>query len=353
MSVFDHPEFDAHEWVNFVRDVDAKLTAIIAVHSTALGPTCGGTRMYNYATHAAALTDVLRLSRAMSYKSSMAGLPLGGGKAVIIGDPARDKSEKLFAAYGRAVDRLGGVYITAMDMNTTPADMQIIARHTKHVAGYNQQGKSGGDSGPMTALGVFVGIKAAVKHKLKTDDLKGMRVAVQGLGTVGYRVTRHLHEAGARLIVSDLDPKKTAQAESEFGAKTVASDQILLADADVVSPCALGAVLNEQTIAGLKAKVVAGGANNQLANDNCGKLLAERGILFGPDYVVNAGGIICVAGQIFGWSDSEIERRTRAIAETIAEVFRRADAANEPTNVVADRMARERIAAAAAKKRAA
>ena len=353
MSVFDHPEFDAHEWVNFVRDPKAGLTSIIAVHSTALGPTCGGTRMWNYATHAAALTDVLRLSRAMSYKSSMASLPLGGGKAVIIGDPAKDKSEALFTAYGRAVERLGGVYITAMDVGTMPADMQIIARQTKQVAGFNQQGKTGGDSAPWTALGVFTGIRAAVKHKLGTEDFKGMRVAVQGLGAVGYRTCRYLHDAGAKLIVADLDAKKTAQAEAEFGAKTMAPDAVLLVEAEVVSPCALGAVLNEQTIAALKAKVVAGGANNQLANDNCGKLLMERGILYGPDYVVNAGGIICVAGQIFNWSDAEIEKRVRAVAETCAEVFRRADSAKEPTNMTADRLARERIAAAAAKKRAA
>ncbi|NWH07355.1 MAG: Glu/Leu/Phe/Val dehydrogenase [Alphaproteobacteria bacterium] len=345
MSVFEMPDFDAHEEILFVRDEKAGLKAIIAVHNSNLGPACGGTRMVPYSNSSVALTDALRLSRGMTYKSAMARLPLGGGKAVIIADPATAKTEALLSAYGRAVEGLGGRYITAMDVGMTPADMPVIARTTKYVAGYTQAGKTGGDSGPLTALGVFEGLKAAVRHRLHTDDLKGVRVAVQGLGAVGYDLCRHLAKAGARLVVSDVASARVKLAEEEFDARAVAPTEILGAECDVVSPCALGATLNDASIATLRAKVIAGGANNQLAEDRHGVMLKEKGVLYAPDYVINGGGIIRVAGQIFAWSDSEIEARVLAIGQTLMEIFVRADREGLPPNVIADAIARERVAA--------
>ena len=345
MNVFDSPDFDHHEHVAFFNDRTTGLRAIISIHSTALGPACGGTRMYPYATPDAALTDVLRLSRGMSYKSAIADLPLGGGKAVIIGDPATDKSDARLAAYADAVNSLGGRYITAMDVGMGPKDMPVLARATKYVAGYDQPGKTGGDSAPLTALGVFLGLKAAVKHRLGTDTTKGLTVAIQGLGKVGMSLAKQLHAEGARLIVTDVNADAVRRAVDAFGAREAAPGGIVTAECDVFSPNALGAILNDDTIAGLHAKVIAGAANNQLARDAHGRMLMERGVLYAPDYVINGGGIICVAGQIYGWDNAEIERRSRAIADTLAAIFRRADAERQPTNVIADRMAEERMAA--------
>ena len=344
MNVFDSPDFDHHEQVTFVDDKATGLKAIISVHSTAMGPACGGTRMYPYATADAALTDVLRLSRGMSYKNAIADLPLGGGKAVILGDPAKDKSEARLTAYAHAVEALGGRYITAMDVGVGPKDMPVIARGTKYVAGFDQPGKKGGDSGPLTALGVFVGLKAAVKHRLGTDTTKGLTVAMQGLGKVGMDVARRLHAEGAKLIVADVSEDAVRRAVEAFGARQASPDGIATADCDVFSPNALGAILNDDTVMAVKAKVVAGGANNQLARDPHGKILMERGILYAPDYVINGGGIIRVAGQIYDWDDAETERRVLAIADTLSAIFRRADSEHLPTNVIADRMAVERIA---------
>ncbi len=344
MNVFDSPDFDHHEAVAFFDDKPTGLKAIIAIHSTALGPACGGTRFYPYATPDAALSDVLRLARGMSYKNAIADLPLGGGKAVIIGDPAKDKSEALFLAYAGAIETLGGRYVTAMDVGMTPKDMPLVARGTKLIAGYDQPGKSGGDSGPMTALGVFMGLKQAVKHRFGADTTKGLTVAIQGLGKVGMGVAKRLHAEGATLIVADVNADAVRRAVDAFGAHEASPDDIVTAECDVLSPNALGAILNEATIAKLHAKVVAGGANNQLARDEHGPMLKDRGILYAPDYVINGGGIICVAGQICGWDDGEIERRTLAIAPTLAAIFARADVEKLPTNVIADRMAQERIA---------
>jgi leucine dehydrogenase len=348
MGVFESPDFSSHETVAFFDDKPTGLKAIIAIHSTALGPACGGTRMYPYASSDAALTDALRLSRGMSYKSAIAHLPLGGGKAVIIGDPARDKSEARFAAYARAINALGGRYVTAMDVGMLPADMPLIARHTRHIAGYDQPGKSGGNSGPMTALGVFVGLKAAVKHRLSADSTRGMVVAIQGLGKVGMDLARRLHAEGARLIVSDVNSEAVERAVDTLNAKVVAPDEIVTSQCDVLSPNALGAILDERTIPKLHAKVVAGAANNQLARDAHGALLKDRGVLYAPDYAINGGGIICVAGQIYDWSNAEIEQRARGIADTLREVFRRADAEGKSTNAIADRMAEEIMAKGAA-----
>ncbi|HSC17905.1 MAG TPA: Glu/Leu/Phe/Val dehydrogenase dimerization domain-containing protein [Rhizomicrobium sp.] len=345
MSVFEAAEFRGHEVVSFFHDKNSGLHSIIAIHSTALGPACGGTRMYPYASGDEALNDVLRLSRGMSYKSAIANIPLGGGKAVIIGGPAKDKSEALLLAYADAVNALGGRYITAMDVGITPRDLPVIARRTAHVAGYDQPGKTGGDSGPLTALGVFVGLKTAVKHRLGADSTKGLTVAIQGLGKVGMGLAKQLHGEGARLIVSDVNAEAARQAAESLGAQVVSPNEIMGADCDVLSPNALGAIVNDRSIAALRAKVVAGGANNQLEHDEHGEALRQRGVLYAPDYVINGGGIIRVAGQIFGWTDAEIERRVLGIADTLAQIFRRGDSESAPTNVVADRIAEEKLAA--------
>ena len=346
MGVFEGQDFDHHETVAFFDDEESGLKAIIAIHSTALGPACGGTRMYPYANGDAALTDVLRLSRGMSYKSAMADVPLGGGKAVIIGDPKTDKTEAKFLAYAEAINTLGGRYITAMDVGIVHKDMPLIARGTKYAAGYDQPGKSGGDSAPMTALGVFTGLKAAVKHRLGVDTTKGLTVAIQGLGKVGMSLAGSLHAEGAKLLVADVDADAVKTAVDRFGATAMSPDAIVTADCDVLSPNALGAILNEVTVPKLKARVVAGAANNQLARDTDGEALKAMGALYAPDYVINAGGIICVAGQIFDWDDAEIEERTLAIGATLSEIFCRAEHAGRTTNLVADSMARERIAKA-------
>ena len=352
MGVFEAQDFDHHETVAFFNDKASGLKAIIAIHSTALGPACGGTRMYPYASSDDAVTDVLRLSRGMSYKSAMAELPLGGGKAVIMGSPRTDITERLLLAYADAVNALGGRYITAMDVGIGPKELPVIARGTKYAAGFDQPGKTGGDSGPMTTLGTYVGLKAAVKHRLKTDTTKDMTVAIQGLGKVGMGLADSLHKEGARLIVADMDEKAVRTAVDRFGAKAVSTDEIVTVSCDVLSPNALGAILNEKTVPELKAKVVAGAANNQLARDIHGQMLKERGILYAPDYVINAGGIIRVAGQIFGWDDTESERRTCNIANTLTAIFRRAEAESRPTNVIADHMAEERIRGGASAKAA-
>jgi len=346
MNVFDSPDFDHHEQIAFFDDRATGLRAIIAVHSTTMGPACGGTRMFPYASADDALTDVLRLSRGMSYKNAMANLPLGGGKAVILGNPATDKSEARFAAYADAVNALGGRYITAMDVGMGPKDMPIIARHTKFIAGFDQPGKKAGDSGPTTALGVFVGLKSAVKHKFGVDTTRGLTIAIQGLGKVGMGLAKQLHEEGAKLIVADVSEDAVRRAVDAFGARRASTDSIVTVECDVFSPNALGAVLNDQTVHALHAKVVAGGANNQLARDPHGKVLMDRGILYAPDYVINGGGIIRVAGQIYDWEEVEVERRTLGIADTLTAIFKRADADHLPTNVIADHIAEERIAAA-------
>ena len=346
MGVFEAQDFDHHETVAHFEDKESGLKAIIAIHSTALGPACGGTRMYPYADSDAALTDVLRLSRGMSYKSAMADLPLGGGKAVIIGNPKTDITEARLLAYGRAVDALGGRYITAMDVGIGPKEMPVIARGTKFAAGFDQPGKSGGNSGPTTTLGTYVGLKAAIRHRLGTDTAKGLTVAIQGLGKVGMGLAEALHKDGARLLVSDINAATVKSAVERFGATAMAPEAIVTAQCDVLSPNALGAILNDETIPKLKARVVAGAANNQLARDVHGDMLRDAGVLYAPDYVINAGGIIRVAGQIFDWDDAQIERRTLAIADTLTAIFKRAETEGRTTNLIADRMAEERISKA-------
>ncbi|WP_448565321.1 Leu/Phe/Val dehydrogenase [Thalassotalea ganghwensis] len=345
MSFFDLVDFDDHEQVVYCSDKETGLKAIIAVHSTALGPAAGGCRFWNYSDDQAALKDVLRLSRGMTYKNAMAGLKLGGGKAVIIGDPKALKSDALFKAFGKAVDNLGGRYYTAEDVNITTGDMATVNTVTEFVAGLD--GKSGNPA-PFTALGTFLGIKAAVKFKLGKEDLTGIKVAVQGLGSVGYDLCRKLHAAGAELIVTDINQIALDNAASEFGAKIVGLDDIYKQDVDVFSPCALGASINDDTIPQLKASIIAGCANNQLAEARHDNVLKEANILYVPDYVINAGGIINVSLEIYPepYCSEEATRLVERIYDTLMKVFEKAKAEDKPTGIVADEMARAIIAKA-------
>jgi leucine dehydrogenase len=349
MTVFSNPAFDNHERVLFCRDEPSGLCAIIAIHSTALGPAAGGTRLWTYASDDDALYDVLRLSQGMSYKNAMAGLRFGGGKAVIMKTPDFEAGDALFERFGEFVDTLGGDYITAEDVGMSVDIMATIARKTRYVSGLPlQSGKAGGDPSPKTAYGILCGIQAAVKTRLSRDDLQGVRVAVQGVGHVGYHVCRLLHAAGATLLASDLDETRVDRVCAEFGAERVSSAEILFADVDVLAPCALGAILHEESIPGIRAGIVAGGANNQLRSPKDGQRLADAGILYAPDYVINAGGIINVACEYFGDVDDEgVTDLVAQIGPRLAGIFDEAARTGEPTNVIADRQAREIIAAAA------
>jgi len=349
MTVFSNPAFDNHERVLFCRDEPSGLCAIIAIHSTALGPAAGGTRLWTYASDDDALYDVLRLSQGMSYKNAMAGLRFGGGKAVIMKTPDFEAGDALFERFGEFVDTLGGDYITAEDVGMSVDIMATIARKTRYVSGLPlQSGKAGGDPSPKTAYGILCGIQAAVNTRLGRDDLQGVRVAVQGVGHVGYHVCRLLHAAGATLLASDLDETRVDRVCAEFGAERVSSAEILFADVDVLAPCALGAILHEESIPGIRAGIVAGGANNQLRSPKDGQRLADAGILYAPDYVINAGGIINVACEYFGDVDDEgVTDLVAQIGPRLAGIFDEAARTGEPTNVIADRQAREIIAAAA------
>ena len=342
MSVFTSKSFVDHEEVVFCNDPDAGLRAIIAVHDTTLGPALGGCRMWPYRSDDEALEDVLRLARGMTYKSAVAGLDLGGGKAVIIGDPQTDKTPALFQALGRFVDSLGGRYVVAEDVGTTVADMELVRRTTRHVAG-TPEGRVG-DPSPGTAWGVFHGIRAAVKHKLGADSLAGLSVAVQGVGHVGRHLCRHLAEAGAKLVVSDIRDDLVAAAVAEFGAETAAPEAIHAQPVHVFSPCALGAVLDDRTIPEIVAPIVAGAANNQLAEDRHGAALRARGILYAPDYVINAGGIIVISHEGPDYDRRVAFEHIAGIGPRLAEIFARSEREGVLPNVIADRMAEERIA---------
>lgn len=339
-AFWNEPDFDDHEQVVFFRDAASGLSAIIAIHSTHLGPAAGGTRFWHYADAAAGMRDALRLSRGMSYKNAMAGLPAGGGKAVILADANRTKTPELLAAFARAVEGLGGKYITAQDVGMSEADMVSLSQHTAHVAGLPGQG---GDPGPYTARGVYRGVKAAAKRALGTDDMKGVRVAIQGVGSVGGGLARYLAADGAELVLADMDHDRAVALADELGGTAVAKEEILGIEADIVSPCALGAILTEQSIAALKTKVIAGGANNQLATGNEGKLLQDRGILYAPDYVINAGGIINVLRHIDGAGDDEINARIDRIPERLEAVWQESENTGATPDLVADRMAKRLI----------
>jgi len=344
MNFFGTRDFDAHEQVVFGYDQATGLKSIVAVHSTVLGPAAGGCRMWPYATESEALTDALRLSRGMSYKNAMANLPFGGGKAVIIGDSRRMKTPELFQAFGRFVDSLGGRYITAEDVGTTTEDMEEVVKATRFVSGLARKaGDVGGDPSPKTALGVFLGLKAAVKHRLGRSDLEGVTVAVQGVGGVGYHLSGLLAGEGAKLRVADVRTAAAERVRDEFKATIVPVESVLSEEVDVVAPCALGAILNSDSIPRLRARVIAGAANNQLAQDQDGAALLAAGILYAPDYVVNAGGIISVAREYYGGTEAQVTTEIHAIPGRVMEIFERARRENRPTNAVADQMARERI----------
>ena len=346
MDLFTLPDFDGHEQVVFGHDRATGLRAIIAIHSTALGPSAGGCRMWAYPTSEEALTDALRLSRGMSYKNAMAELGLGGGKAVIIGDAHAHKTPALFQAFGRLVEGLAGRYITAEDVGTTTADMEQVASQTRYVSGLKRaSGEVGGDPGPKTALGVFLGIQAAVRFQLGRG-LEGLTVAVQGLGGVGHPLCRLLAAEGVRLKVADARTEVAERVREELGATVVPSQSILEQEADVFAPCALGAVLAEQSIPRLGARIVAGAANNQLAREIDGEALMRAGVLYAPDYVINAGGIINVAHEYRGGSsETAVHAAIKKIPQRLTEIFERARRESLPTSRVADQMARERLQA--------
>lgn len=344
MSIFSHPAYDNHEQVAFYQDAKSGLKAIIAVHNTNLGPSLGGCRMWPYADDGEALNDVLRLSRGMTYKSAMAGLKLGGGKSVIIGDPRKQKTPELLRAMGEFINTLGGRYITAEDSGTSVADMEIIGETTKFVSGVVHGSEHGGDPSPSTAYGVFVGLKAAVEHKWGKSDLNGLKVSLQGVGNVGFRLAKMLKDAGAELYVTDIFQDNVDRAVRELGAIAVSSEEIFDVQADLFAPCALGAILNDDSIARLKVGVIAGAANNQLAEARHAEVLREKGVLYAPDYVINAGGIIDVYYQQQGVFDQQkVKAHIETIGGTMHEVFQRADEMGRTTAEVADHIAEERF----------
>lgn len=333
-----------HEQVVFCHDKSVGLKAIIAIHNTTLGPALGGTRMWNYKNEDEALVDVLRLARGMTYKASAAGLNLGGGKAVIIGDSKTQKTEGMFRAFGQFVNSLNGRYITAEDVGTGVKDMEYVFMETPWVTGIPKDIGGSGDPSPYTAHGVLMGIKASAKWKLGTDSLKGMRVAVQGLGNVGHNLVNYLVVEGAKVVVSDIDPEKVKRVVEQHKVEAVAPDQILFAECDILAPCALGAVVNDQTISKLRCKVIAGGANNQLAEPRHGDQLGELGVLYAPDYVVNAGGLMNVFVELEGYSSDRSLDKTKMVYDNCMKVFEIAKRDRVSTHVAADRMAEERIA---------
>ncbi len=347
MSVFSNIAFDDHERVLFCRDGSTGLSAIVAIHSTVLGPAAGGTRQWAYANDEEALYDVLRLSQGMSYKNAMAGLKFGGGKAVIMKTPDFVASDDLYARFGDFIDTLNGDYITAEDVGMSPQIMQIIATRTKYVTGLPASGgRAGGDPSPKTALGIFRGIEAAVRFKLERETLQDTSVAVQGVGNVGYHLCRLLHEAGATLTVADIDQTKVQRVCDEFAASPVALDEILFCDVDLLAPCALGAILTADTIPRLQAAIVAGAANNQLQTPEDGQRLADAGILYAPDYVINGGGIINVACEYSGdVDDAGVMDLVAQIGPRLTDIFEESAATGRLTNDIADEQARRIIEA--------
>jgi leucine dehydrogenase len=343
MKLFDTLAEMGHEEVVMCSDPSIGYRGIIAVHSTKLGPALGGTRFWQYATDEEAIIDALRLSRGMTYKNAVAGLKLGGGKSIIIGDNKTTDRERIFRAHGRFVESLGGRYITAEDVGTSTKDMDYVKLETNHVAGL--AGKSG-DPSPVTAHGVFRAVQASANHTWGSDSLEGKTVTIQGCGSVGTYLAKELHEAGARLIVSDIDSAKTARVAKLTGAKVVEGDAIFSADADIFSPCALGGIINDTTIPKLKVRIVAGGANNQLLEERHGDELMRRGILYAPDYVANAGGVINVYGEVAGWDAQKALDKADDIYDTVLKVFDIAEQMNIPKYEAADRLAERRLAEA-------
>ena len=345
-AIWDLPDYDGHESVHVFEDRATGLRAVIALHSTHLGPAAGGTRFWHYADSQAAITDSLRLSRGMSYKNAMAGLPLGGGKGVVLADANRTKTPEMLAAFGRAIESLGGRYVTAEDVGMSDADMVTISGETRHVSGLpvTSGSAAGGDPGPFTARGVYLGIKAAAKQRLGTDNMAGVHVAVQGVGSVGGGVARLLAADGAKLTLADPDQAKLSALAIETRGAAVALDEIMDVKADIFSPNALGAILTATSIAALDVAIVAGGANNQMATPADAQRLHDRGILYAPDYVINAGGIINVGLEYLGdVSVDEVNARIDMIPDRLRSIWLQSEAENVSAAVVADKMAQHLI----------
>lgn len=344
-SIWEYPDFDDHEGVHLFRDPKSNLTAVIAVHSTHLGPAAGGVRYWHYAESGKAITDALRLSRGMSFKNAMAGLPMGGGKGVILAGEGVERTPALLAGFGAAIESLGGRYVTAEDVGMSDADMVAISKSTRHVSGLPvAQGRAGGDPGPSTAFGVYLGVKASALRGLGKADMRGVHVAVQGVGSVGGGLARLLAADGARLTLADVNVARARALAAELGAAVVDTSEILTITADIVSPNALGAILTADSIAALRTNVIAGGANNQLETREDGWRLQARGILYAPDYVINAGGIINVALEYLGQGDrAEVEQRIHRIPERLNQVWDESAASGDPASDVADAIAKRLI----------
>jgi leucine dehydrogenase len=350
--VFGHESFKGHEQVVFCHDPETGLKAIIGIHSTVLGPALGGTRMWNYADEGEALRDVLRLSRGMTFKASLAGLNLGGGKAVIIGDARTQKSPELMARFGQFVNSLSGRYITAEDVGINTADMEVVKRHTDHVTGIPVSMGGSGDPSPVTAYGTFVGMKACAQYKWGSDDLAGKRVVVQGIGHVGETLVKYLTGAGAEVFIHDIYPERVEAVAGLYGAKPIAADQVYSMDADIYAPCALGATVNDQTLSVLKAGIIAGAANNQLADEvRHGQMVKERGIIYAPDFMINAGGLINVYSEIARYSAEESMQKTAKIYDTTLRILELAEQKDWTTHEAALYLAQQRIDETALKAR--
>lgn len=347
MNALQHMAHYGYGEIHLKRDQATGMQAIIAIHDSRLGPALGGCRFIHYDTEEQALIDALRLARGMTYKAALAGLDHGGGKSVIIRPRTRFSRTNLFRAFGKFIDDLRGHYITAEDSGTSIEDMDVIRSVTQHVTGVDPAKGGSGDPSPFTALGVRRGIEACVKHALDRDTLEGIHVAIQGVGHVGYQLCKQLHEQGATITVADIDPLKSERAEREFGVNVVSLDDIVSTECDVYSPCALGSAINAVTIPQLRCKIVAGAANNQLAETTMGGDLRQRGIVYAPDYAINAGGLINVAQEVVGYDAAKSRARTLKIYDTILEILKRADHAMLPTNIVANKMVEERLAARA------
>ena len=342
MKLFDTIADMGHEQLVLCQDSASGYRGIIAVHSTVLGPALGGTRFWNYATDEEAIIDALRLARGMTYKNAVAGLNLGGGKSVIIGNNKTADREMIFRAHGRFVESLGGRYITAEDVGTSTADMDYVHMETDYVSGL--AGRSG-DPSPVTAHGVFRAIQASARERWGSDDLSARTIAIQGCGHVGYYLAKELHEAGAKLVITDIDPDRVKRVANEFGARAVNTEEIYGVQADVFAPCALGAIINDKTIPQLKVEIVSGAANNQLHEERHGDALEQRNIMYTPDYVANAGGVINVYGELAGWTSARSFRKADEIYETVRKVFAIARDEKIPTYLAADRLAEQRIQA--------
>ncbi|PAD69494.1 leucine dehydrogenase [Bacillus sp. 7586-K] len=344
MEIFNYMENFDYEQLVFCQDKQSGLKAIIAIHDTTLGPALGGTRMWMYESEEAAIEDALRLARGMTYKNAVAGLNLGGGKTVIIGDPKKDKNEEMFRAFGRYIQGLNGRYITAEDVGTTVEDMDIIHEETDYVTGISPAFGSSGNPSPVTAYGVYRGMKAAAKEAFGTDSLTNKKVAIQGVGNVAYHLCKYLHEEGAKLIVTDINKEAIQRAVNAFQAEAVEPNEIYSVDSDIFAPCALGAVLNDVTIPQLKASVIAGAANNQLKEPRHGEIIHQKGIVYAPDYVINAGGVINVADELYGYNRERALKKVENIYNNIESVIEISKRDQIPTSQAADRLAEERIA---------